>query len=453
VAAALNGTVDVTQIFSTEYAFAALRTDGSVVTWGDSYYGGDSSGVAAALNGTVDVTQIFSTEYAFAALRTDGSVVTWGVSYYGGNSSAVAAALNGTVDVTQIFSTGAAFAALRTDGSVVSWGDSRYGADSSAVASQLDGSIDVTQIFSTEYAFAALRADGSVVTWGDNSRGGDSSAVASQLTNVVSMANPFTNDVYIAEQFLTGTTGPDTLTGNGGNNTLQGLAGNDTIDGGTGTDTAVFSGNRSGYTITRTSTGYTVSGGSDGTDTLANIEHVQFADQTLDLSPLSDYGTRLQVFATAWLGRQLTPDELVGYAANYAQVAASGGNIYATLLNNDLNHITGSDYASAITDMYERLTGTRDVPQDMLDTFVSRLENNWRGLDVLAVKMIKACGFWVNTDGSYGVPTNFKATSGLDYSSETSTDLPALQAQLADDLSFAITDAIDDPLILVGVAG
>ena len=52
--------------------------------------GGDSSAVAAQLNGTVDVTQIYSTGGpisvggAFAALRADGSVVTWGDSAYGG---------------------------------------------------------------------------------------------------------------------------------------------------------------------------------------------------------------------------------------------------------------------------------------------------------------------------------------------------------------------------------
>jgi alpha-tubulin suppressor-like RCC1 family protein len=79
-----------------ESSFAALRADGSLVTWGDSSYGGDSSAVATALNGDIDVTQVFSTEYAFAARRADGSVVTWGYSFWGGDSSAVATALNGT---------------------------------------------------------------------------------------------------------------------------------------------------------------------------------------------------------------------------------------------------------------------------------------------------------------------------------------------------------------------
>ncbi|MFM6672205.1 MAG: hypothetical protein ACKPJO_19070 [Dolichospermum sp.] len=41
------------------YAFAALKSDGSVVTWGDSSYGGDSSSVSSRL--TSGVTQIFST--------------------------------------------------------------------------------------------------------------------------------------------------------------------------------------------------------------------------------------------------------------------------------------------------------------------------------------------------------------------------------------------------------
>ncbi len=75
-------------------AFAAIRADGSVVSWGDPSYGGDSSAVAAQLDGTIDVREVFSTDYAFAALRADGSVVTWGDSRYGGNSSVVAAALD-----------------------------------------------------------------------------------------------------------------------------------------------------------------------------------------------------------------------------------------------------------------------------------------------------------------------------------------------------------------------
>ncbi|TAN46501.1 MAG: DUF4347 domain-containing protein [Methylococcaceae bacterium] len=198
VASLLNGTTDVTQIFSTGSAFAALREDGSVVTWGNSEDGGDSSAVASLLNGTVDVTQIFSTATAFAALRDDGSVVTWGNSENGGDSSAVVNSLNGTTDVTQIFSTGYAFAALKADGSVVAWGYGDSGGNSSAVSSLLNGTTTVTQIFSTVTAFAALRADGSVVTWGNSDWGGNSSAVASSLNGTTDTTQIFSTGYAFA---------------------------------------------------------------------------------------------------------------------------------------------------------------------------------------------------------------------------------------------------------------
>jgi hypothetical protein len=100
-------------------AFAAIRGDGSVVTWGADWSGGDSSGVASQLSS--GVTQIFSNDGAFAALKSGGSVVTWGNGLYGGDSNEVAGQL--ISGVTQIFSTGTAFAALKTDGSVVTWGE------------------------------------------------------------------------------------------------------------------------------------------------------------------------------------------------------------------------------------------------------------------------------------------------------------------------------------------
>ena len=55
-----------------DYAFAPLKTSGGVITWGRSDYGGDSSQVSSSLSSGVSV--IYSTGYAFAALKTDGSV-------------------------------------------------------------------------------------------------------------------------------------------------------------------------------------------------------------------------------------------------------------------------------------------------------------------------------------------------------------------------------------------
>jgi hypothetical protein len=119
-----------------------------VVTWGDASYGGDSSAVATQLDGTIDVTQVFSTEWAFAALRADGSVVTWGMLRVAA-TAAPWPKLDGTIDVTQVFSTLTAFAALRADGSVVTWGMPAMAATAAPWRRKLDGTIDVTQVFST----------------------------------------------------------------------------------------------------------------------------------------------------------------------------------------------------------------------------------------------------------------------------------------------------------------
>ena len=67
----------VKKIVSTQLAFAALKTDGSVVTWGNPDFGGDSSDAINELNNKT-IISIASTVGACAALKSDGSVVTWG---------------------------------------------------------------------------------------------------------------------------------------------------------------------------------------------------------------------------------------------------------------------------------------------------------------------------------------------------------------------------------------
>jgi hypothetical protein len=80
--------------------------------------------------------------------------------------------------------------------------------------------------------------------------------------------------------------GSDTLNGSSGNDRLMGFGGNDTINGGSGYDTAVYRGNLSDYTITKANGQVTVTDlrGIDGSDTLSNIEALQFANTTIALN-------------------------------------------------------------------------------------------------------------------------------------------------------------------------
>ena len=43
-----------------------------------------STSVSNDLNGTTDITKVFSTNTAFAAINTNNKVITWGYGAYGG---------------------------------------------------------------------------------------------------------------------------------------------------------------------------------------------------------------------------------------------------------------------------------------------------------------------------------------------------------------------------------
>jgi hypothetical protein len=77
---------------------------------GHSDYGGDSSNVKDQL---INIKEIYSTFNAFAAVLNNGTVITWGNPKYGGNSSTVT-----LTNITKIYSTYGAFAAVDTAGNI-----------------------------------------------------------------------------------------------------------------------------------------------------------------------------------------------------------------------------------------------------------------------------------------------------------------------------------------------
>ena len=152
-----NVTSGVVAVYSTGYAFAALKSDGSVVAWGNSNLGGTTPA-----NVSSNVVAVYSTVGAFVALKSDGSVVAWGNSNLGGTTP-----LSVSSGVVAIYSTGYAFAALKSDGSIVAWGNSGNGGTTPANVSS-----NVVAVYSNFVNFAALKIDGSVVAWGNHPYGG-----------------------------------------------------------------------------------------------------------------------------------------------------------------------------------------------------------------------------------------------------------------------------------------
>ena len=131
------------------------RIDGSVVTWGPSDTGGDSSDVQHQLK---NVQCIQASSGAFAAILADRSVVCWGNVSDGADSSRVQQQLK---NVQAIQASNSAFAAILFDGSVLTWGHPKWGG-----LLCHDELHDCRSILSTTFGFIALCTDGSAVPWG-----------------------------------------------------------------------------------------------------------------------------------------------------------------------------------------------------------------------------------------------------------------------------------------------
>ena len=161
------------------------------------------------------------------------------------------------------------------------------------------------------------------------------------------------------------------LTGAAGDDTLTGGQGNDALDGGAGSNTAAFAGSRLHYTVTKTASGYTVRDnvGTDGTDTLSNIQTLQFSDGKQNLSIAADAAT-------------ITPSQLNSlteiYIAYFNRVPEAAGLDYwisQVRGGMSLNAVGNSFYVAAVS--YSSLTGYSDT---MTDTaFITKIYQNVLG--------------------------------------------------------------------------
>ena len=162
-------------------------------------------------------------------------------------------------------------------------------------------------------------------------------------------------DVYIGTKFN------DTISGGGGNDRIYASKGRDTIDGGAETDTVVYAGNRTDYLVTRQSDGsYTVTHATGGTQTLRNVETVQFDNRKIDLvtgaetpvgSPPADLKlSNARVSEDASVGKlvgKFLAIDPEGKALDYALVNNAGGLF--TLVGDELRVNRALDFENTAT--------------------------------------------------------------------------------------------------------
>jgi len=149
----------------------ALKTDGTVVAWGN--YPNSQTNIPPA--DLPFVTAIAAGANHSLALTTSGAVIAWGDNTYGQTNVPV-----GLSNVVAIAGGYYDSVALQSDGSVVVWGNDPYGATNIP-----SGLSPVVAIASGESHILALQADGTVVAWGRNSE--NETNVPPDLTNVVAI--------------------------------------------------------------------------------------------------------------------------------------------------------------------------------------------------------------------------------------------------------------------------
>lgn len=205
----------------------------------------------------------------------------------------------------------------------------------------------------------------------------------------------------IVENALGGA-GADTMTGNAQANAFTGGAGNDVIDGGDGRDTGIYSGNQASYTLTLAAQNMVLADrrGTDGTDTLSNVELLTFGDAAV--APFD-----LTVFAgTAGLSEAQMKSFIELYIAYFNRAPdAVGLNFWGTAFANGTTlqqmatlfidqdetratyaaDLSNSDFATAV---YANVLG-RVADQEGFDFWVGVLNSGEVGRDQFILKVLE----------------------------------------------------------------
>lgn len=202
--AAIN---DIVAVASGQGHNLAVKSDGSVWTWGYGYLGHgayEGRAVPTQVAGLANIKQVASGLFHNLALTQDGRVIGWGNNSRGAvgdgtTTHRVAPVTTALTDVIAIAANGHSLA-LKSDGSVWAWGENNAGQAGGIInqnpitPTQIAGLEDVIAIAAGDSHSVALKRDGTVWSWGEGVALGDGSfttstvPVRAEIEDVVAIA-------------------------------------------------------------------------------------------------------------------------------------------------------------------------------------------------------------------------------------------------------------------------
>jgi hypothetical protein len=177
-----TGITDIRTIAAGPNYGLLLRSNGTVVVWGDN-----SSGQTNVPPSLTSVAAIAAGGNHCLALRSNGTVAAWGLNNFG--QATVPASVTNAIAIAA----GAYHSlALRSNGTVVVWGGNL-----SAVTNIPAGLNGVTAISAGDAHSLVLRTNGTLAAWGDNGSGQTNLPVSLGLTNIMKIAAGYHHNLAV----------------------------------------------------------------------------------------------------------------------------------------------------------------------------------------------------------------------------------------------------------------
>jgi alpha-tubulin suppressor-like RCC1 family protein len=174
------------------YHTAAIKTDGTLWTWGNNSYGqlGDNTIInrstpVTTFAGGTNWKQVAGGENHTAAIKTDGTLWTWGRNDNGQlgnntvtNRSTPVTTFAGGTNWKQVAGGYRHIAAIKTDGTLWTWGRNFFAqlgnntsVNRSTPVTTFAGGTNWKQVAGGENHTAAIKTDGTLWIWGSNGQG------------------------------------------------------------------------------------------------------------------------------------------------------------------------------------------------------------------------------------------------------------------------------------------